>query len=212
MIIIAGGIGTGKSIVSRILRLKGWGVYDCDLRARELMEENEDVRRKLIEVCGSDIYDSANRLQRSLLASRLFENKKMTQQVNSIVHEEVRKDIGVWLKSDAKNLFVETAISIESGLADLADEIWIVESELTTRIERVEKRDGRTVEQIRKIINIQEKEETALKELEKPIKRIYNNSSNRLLSQIDDLLNLPSASLTGCRRSALKADSLFNNF
>ena len=52
---LTGGIGTGKSTVARILRLRGYEVYDCDLEAKRLMDESTEVRRSLRDRWGEEI-------------------------------------------------------------------------------------------------------------------------------------------------------------
>ena len=49
---ITGGIGSGKSVVSRMLSDRGVAVYTSDSRAKEIMAADEDVRRKLVEQIG----------------------------------------------------------------------------------------------------------------------------------------------------------------
>ena len=69
---ITGGIGSGKSVVSRLLRLMGVPVYDCDREAKRLMCESVDIREALIKVAGAEVYDAAGRLNRAYLSSFIF--------------------------------------------------------------------------------------------------------------------------------------------
>ena len=66
---ITGGIGSGKSIASRVFRALGVPVYDADSRARGLMENGPALRRELLAAFGPDTYDAAGRLNRGALAA-----------------------------------------------------------------------------------------------------------------------------------------------
>lgn len=189
MIAVAGGIGAGKSIVSRILRLKGYGVFDCDFEARKLMETDTALKEAISEAAGEEIYETQGRLDRRKLAAILFDDEEVRRKVNAAVHEAVRKRIKGWLEESDDNRFVETAIAGESRLADMADEIWIVEASEATRLERVKARDGRNEEETRRIIKAQEREEDMLAETGIPLRRISNNPEDNLLPQIESLLN-----------------------
>ena len=68
---ITGGIGTGKSVVSHFLRILGLPVYDSDSEAKRLMNTHPEIRNKLIEMFGSDIYVEQE-LNRVLLARYIF--------------------------------------------------------------------------------------------------------------------------------------------
>ena len=93
---ITGGIGSGKSVVSRLLRLMGVPVYDCDREAKRLMCESVDIREALIKVAGAEVYDAAGRFNRAYLASFMFGDAKRVAMVNGIVHPVVRTDFKAW--------------------------------------------------------------------------------------------------------------------
>lgn len=188
MIVLAGGIGSGKSIVARILRLKGYGVFDCDLEARNLMENDPSLRDKLCDLAGKDIYTSAGKLDRSLLASRLFGDISLRKKINHAVHSAVRTLIECWLEESCFNIFVETAIPAESGIADCADMVWMVEASAETKMARVKNRDNRSEGEIKRIMDAQAFEEGMLKE--KGILTLYlsNNEGDTILNRIDLLL------------------------
>ena len=184
MIVLAGGIGSGKSVVARWLRLRGFGVYDCDLRARMLMQKDDLLKKRIKEIAGEDIYDSEGILRRRALAEILFENPEIRCMVNKEVHEAVKNDISQWLSDNPNNIFVETAIPAESGLADRAEEIWMVEASLDTRLKRVRERDSRSENEIKKIIEAQENEEKRLQSKGKKIERIFNDLDDLVSPQI----------------------------
>lgn len=187
MIVIAGGIGSGKSVVSRILRLNGYGVFDCDYEAKRLMELDIRLATELKKAAGNDIYDGGI-LDRRLLAARIFSDKETRKMVNRAVHEAVKERIGLWLSDSPENIFVETAIAAESGIAAEADEIWLIHADVETRLQRVRLRDGREEGEILRIMEAQEREEGLLSDGTKPVVHISNNNDDELLTTLLSLL------------------------
>ena len=108
--------------------------------------------------------------------------------VNAIVHNAVKDSIRRWILQDRNNLFVETAIPAQSGLAEMASQIWIVDASVDSRLARVRSRDDRSVEEILKIMDAQAREEEAIFSMHN-VKTIHNNPADSLLTQIDSLLS-----------------------
>ncbi|MDE6792603.1 MAG: dephospho-CoA kinase, partial [Muribaculaceae bacterium] len=123
---ITGGIGAGKSIVSRLLRLKGFTVYDCDSAARSLMEQDPEVRDALTKLLGQDAFRD-NHLNRQFVAERIFGDKDLRERVNKVVHKAVIEDFLRMTEREEGTVFIESAIPVTGGLVPLMDEIWVVE-------------------------------------------------------------------------------------
>ena len=156
---ITGGIGSGKSVVSRLLRIMGYSVYDTDSEAKRLMESSLEVVQKLSECFGRDIYHNG-RLNRGLLSSRVFGESDKIVLLNSIVHPVVRFDFYRWSESLYEVIcFVESAILYESRFDELVDEVWTVTAPEELRISRVRQRSGLTEEEIKKRMAAQLSEE-----------------------------------------------------
>lgn len=179
---LTGGIGAGKSVVARVLRCNGFDVYDCDSEARRIMESDPTVKRNLEERIGKDIYSPAGELNRPLLASKIFDSPEIRKEVNSIVHEAVRKDIRRE-KSEKKGFFfIESAIIYSSGIDAMCDEVWIVEAPKEMRMERTAKRDNLTYSEIEKRIVSQEREFTGINA--DKVSYLQNDSRHPLLLTI----------------------------
>lgn len=178
--LITGGIGAGKSVVSRILRLRGVAVYDCDTEARRIMEESAEVASSLRLWFGEDVYDASGHLRRGWLAGRMFADAALLAKVNGLVHRLVREDIeshGV--------CFVETAIPVVSGLAAEADAIWLVDAPEELRLNRAVAR-GASAEDVLSRIETQRQEWSSLPSDRTSV--IENSGILPLLPQIDSLL------------------------
>ena len=149
LVAISGGIGSGKSVVSHLLTLLGYSVYDCDSRAKLLMNRSEDVKRELREAFGDDVITPQETVNRDVLSKIIFDNAEALKKVNSIVHPRVVAEImSLAGKCSDEYFFFETALPQESGLDKLADAVWLVTAPVETRIERVIKRSGLTREQV----------------------------------------------------------------
>lgn len=184
---ITGGIGSGKSVVSRILRLKGFRVYDCDTEARRLMEYDRSVKEGIVSILGDEAYaEPAGVLNRSYVASKIFNDVTLRDEVNAIVHKAVADDFLSYVRLEGGSVFCETAILATSHMDKICDAIWVVIAPENERIERVKRRNGLSEEEIRLRIATQ-KEEFELLPKEK-IVEIRNGDSDMLLPQIDKLI------------------------
>lgn len=148
-IAITGGIGSGKSVVSHLLQIMGVPVYDCDSRARQLMESDSFIREGLVRMFGDECYDYEGKINRKWLAARIFVDKSAVQRVNALVHPRVKADFVEWADSQALPVVgVETAILFESGINEVVDKVLLVWADKETCIKRVEGRNGMTRTQI----------------------------------------------------------------
>lgn len=187
LIAITGGIGSGKSVVSRVLRTMGYEVYDCDLHAKRLMLSSPIIRQKLTAQFGEDIYTAKGTINKPLLSNIIFNDTKALAIVNSIVHPVVKDDIISWHNSrQGANNFVETAILVEAGMQTMIDEVWNVTAPVETRIARVMSRNATTRDKVMERINSQS---TSMSKVHVPVKNIVNDGDTAILPQIITLLS-----------------------
>jgi dephospho-CoA kinase len=150
---ITGGLGSGKSIVCKVFSSLGIPVYNADMAARRLMNKDEEIIAKLTKQFGKDIYTEQG-LNRKIMSQKIFRDKNLLEIVNSIVHPVVKEDFEKWcLKNNHQPYVVkEAAILIEGGGYKNLDKIILVTAPIELRIERVKKRDGRSLKEIKKIL------------------------------------------------------------
>lgn len=154
---ITGGIGCGKSVVSSVLKLMGFAVYDCDSRAKWLMNTSQDIKNGLTAIFGDEVY-AGGMLNRQLLGSKIFSNKESLDKVNSIVHPVVKQDLTEWCDTQNNSIcFVESAILYESGLDSMVAGVINVSAPEELRIRRVMARSGLSAQQVRARISNQNK-------------------------------------------------------
>ena len=142
---ITGGIGSGKSIASRLFHALGAPVYDADTRARWVMENDKVLRGELLAAFGPDTYDAAGRLNRAALAGIVFNNPARLAQLNGLVHPHVGTDFERWAaaQQQAGHAYVlkEAALLFEAGSYKQLDRIITVFAPLAVRTARVLRRD-----------------------------------------------------------------------
>lgn len=188
MIGICGGIGSGKSVVSRILRLRGMPVYDCDLEAKRIMDSSEEVLGALHERFGDAVCPSGGPICRPELARRVFGNDDDRLWLNSLVHRLVREDVARWhaarMAEGGERCFVEAAILASSGLAAMCAEVWLVTASEEVRIARIRQRDAISDEAIKSRMRSQKEEESLLNASGVPVHIIDNSGFQPLIPQL----------------------------
>lgn len=182
---ITGGIGSGKSIVSRILRTMQYPVYDTDSQAKTLME-SASIRQQLATAWGNKIFHPDGSLNRAQLAAIVFNNSEQLKRLNSIVHPAVRHHYAQWVELQISPIvFVESAILHQARMDRTLQYIWVVEADHDTRIERVMQRNRLNREEIE-----------ARMASQKPVPYdhhthiIDNNKHSAILPQILKLINI----------------------
>ena len=163
LIAITGGIGSGKSVISCIVKVMGYEVYDCDSRAKALMTQSDEVRQGLTEAFGDETYRSDGSLNHEHLSAIAFSNDGALQRLNDIVHPATARDMLQWAKQLAnrgdKVAFVETALLRTARLDRQVDAVWHVTAPASVRIQRVMERSGLTESQVVERIAAQSVEE-----------------------------------------------------
>lgn len=187
---LTGGIGSGKSYVSRLLEAAGLPVYDSDRRAKELYDEDTQLRGAVQELCGADVYDAeTERLDRALLASRIFADPRLLQQVNALVHPAVRRDFQRWrheqLEAGAALCALESALLLDSGLRHYVDRVVVVAASEALRLTRAMARDGVGAEAIQQRMARQRPQAELIAEADHVL---YNEPDSDLEAQVSSLL------------------------
>lgn len=188
---ITGGIGSGKSLVSRLLESMEVPVYISDTETKELMVTNLSIREELIALLGEGVYIDGV-LNKTLLASYIFTNPEHAKQVNDIVHPRVKIDFIRWVQShvEVPIVAIESAILIEAGFAGEVDVIVMIYAPEEVRIERAVKRDSTSREWIERRIRSQMSDEEKRKQADFVI---VNDGETPLIPQVLELINLLSS-------------------
>lgn len=181
---ITGGIGSGKSTVSKIFEVLGIPVYYADDASKRLMNEDETLKEQLRSIFGKETYTDGQ-LNRAYLSSIVFNNPEKLSLLNSIIHPATIKDAAEWmLKQTAPYAIKEAALIFESGSQQYLDKIIGVYAPAAVRIQRVMKRDNVTREEVLSRMNKQIDEEMKMRLCDYVI---TNDEQELLIPQVIEL-------------------------
>lgn len=181
---ITGGIGSGKSLICAIFHTLGIPVYDADLRARWILNNNSTLREEIIKAFGDESYTEENQLNRKYLAAQVFNNSDKVTLLNSLVHPNVGKDYENWVKAHQSYPYLvkEAALMFESSSYQALDKIITVYAPVELRIKRIQRRDThRSEQEIRAIIGKQLPEEEKVQRADFVI---YNDDKQVVIPQV----------------------------
>ena len=163
---LTGGIGTGKSTVSQILRKKKFPVIDLDTISHEVIKIPK-VIEKIVENFGKEVLENSGnfenknnaiQISREKLGKIIFENKEKRLLLNSIMHPEIlhtmREQISKYKKNN-KIIFVEIQLLFEVQWEKEFDYILLISAKKNTQIRRILERDNRSENDALNIINSQ---------------------------------------------------------
>lgn len=141
---ITGGIGSGKSQVSKLIENSGYVVLNADDIAKQIMIDDESVRELIILEFGENSYNNEE-LNRIYLAKKAFSSVENVAILNSIVHPPMVEKINELMENELKKhkiVFVEAALIYEAEVDSILDYVLLVTSDENSRIERIKSRDG----------------------------------------------------------------------
>jgi len=162
---LTGGIGTGKTYVSKIFQKMGIPIFNADEQAKKCMVEDSSLKAAVQLAFGESMYLKGV-LQKDTLANIVFNNTEALVKLNALVHPIVKQKFEDWCTQQSTSIVIkEAAILFESDSHLGLDAVVCVSAPEKLRIERVQKRDESSVEQIKSRMSKQmpqaEKEELA---------------------------------------------------
>lgn len=181
---ITGGIGSGKTVVTRVFQTLGIPVFNADGAAKYIMHQDKEVIAQLTAYFGEAIYQEG-RLNRPLLASIVFNDPQKLTYLNSIVHPKVIDFGNQWHEQqNAPYTLKEAALFFESGSYTSMDFIIGVTAPQELRLQRAMNRDGATKEQVleRMAQQMDEAEKMALCAYV-----IHNDNRQSVIQQVNNL-------------------------
>ncbi|WP_163101264.1 dephospho-CoA kinase [Peribacillus alkalitolerans] len=143
---LTGGIASGKSTVSDMIRKLGFVVVDADIAAKTVVQPGQPALSLIVETFGEDILNESGELDRPKLGSIVFQDEEKRLQLNSIVHPAVRKFMkdeqeSAFLKGE-KVVFLDIPLLFESNLTFMVEKILLVYVDKNMQLARLMKRNG----------------------------------------------------------------------
>jgi dephospho-CoA kinase len=153
---LTGGIGTGKSTVTRILRQLGIPVIDADHLAKEVVKAGTEGYAEVVKAFGADSIRVDGELDRKKIAAQVFADKNKLSLLESIIHPKVRSltlQKKAELESQGTELaFYDVPLLFEKKMESLFDQIVVVTCDLAIQKLRLVERDGFSEEEAMKRI------------------------------------------------------------
>lgn len=153
---LTGGIGTGKSTVARFIREAGYPVVDADQTARDVLNKqiNPLAHAEVISLFGEEFLDDTGSIDRKKLGAFVFSHPERLRELEGIIHPIVKRVVEREKKeAEDKNLplaFYDVPLLFEKNLQEQFDGIVVVSTPLDRQMERVQKRDSLSREEINK--------------------------------------------------------------
>ena len=187
---LTGGIASGKSTVSSMLKEMNITVIDADIEARLAVQQGEPAYKRIIEAFGSDILLSDGEIDRQKLATIIFHDEQRRELLNKIVHPEVRRRMND--KKEAAINFEETIVVLdipllfESKLTYMVEKTLLVYTDRSIQLKRLMERNSLSSDEaearIQSQMPISEKRELADEVIDN------NGSLSDTKKQLDELL------------------------
>jgi len=139
---LTGGIGSGKSSVSNILKSWNAHIFDADIVSKTILNHNESAQNEVITEFGTDVIGSEGMIDKKKLSRIVFHDEDNQIKLNAIIHpyvfSEIDKEFETILTKGENELFVvDAALIYESGADTHMDYVVVVTSHLGLKIERV---------------------------------------------------------------------------
>ena len=176
---LTGGIASGKSTVSKILKQDfNLPIVDADLIAREIMYPDGEAMKQIIQEFGMDFILMDGNLNRpkmgQLISSDLTAKKKLEEITHPLIYKKTKNKFEYYEAKGKSLIIYDCPLLFEVHQENLVDEIIVVVTQLSTRIERLVARDGITEEEAIKKIEIQLEDSY---KIERANTIIYNDGS-----------------------------------
>ena len=161
---LTGGIGCGKTTVSKLFEQLGVSVIDADETAHQLVEPGQPALQAIVKIFGANIVNADGSLNRSTLRDIVFSDTAKKKQLESILHPEVFSMIQKTIdKFEKPYCIVCIPLLFETGKTGFVDRILVVDCPVSNQVQRIILRNGLDQNRIMSIINSQVDREYRLK-------------------------------------------------
>ncbi len=161
---LTGGIGSGKSTVSRFLAELGAVIIDADKVGHDALKDAE-IRQEIIAVFGERVLTPAGDIDRSRLGRIVFDDAEALERLNRIIQPRIHDVIKAQLEDCRERgvavVVLEAPLLVEAGATSIVDEVWVTAAPGSTVLKRLRERSGlsesETLARIRSQISAEER-------------------------------------------------------
>jgi dephospho-CoA kinase len=139
---LTGGIASGKSVVSRILRERGLPVIDADRIAHEILATDEGVKQKVVAAFGPEVLTAAGAVDRARLGTIIFRDAQHRRDLERILHPMIGAALWKRAQEAAEVVVLEVPLLIEQGEQARVDLVVVVYATRERQIQRLMERDA----------------------------------------------------------------------
>lgn len=165
---LTGGIASGKSTVSKILKGAGACVIDADQIVHQLLARNQLVRKQVVDYFGPSIVSAAGGIDRTLLGEIIFADDDKRKQLEKIIHPLVIREMETQLANHQereKHIILDIPLLYETKLDYLVEQVWVVYVEPEVQLQRLLNRGqlskAEAIKRIKTQLPLSEKKEMA---------------------------------------------------
>jgi len=157
---LTGGVASGKTAISQVLKGEGAYIIDADQVARELVQPNRPAWNELIRAFGKEILQEDGSIHRKKLADKVFADPKKRKRLNQILHPRIKEEMDrrtkeIGQKDPEAIVVIDAPLIVELGDQRDLDKLIVVASTQTQQIERLKERDGISPEEALRILSAQ---------------------------------------------------------
>jgi dephospho-CoA kinase len=157
---LTGGVASGKTAISQVLKEEGAYIIDADQIARELVQPHKPAWNELIRAFGKEILQEDGSIHRKKLADKVFADPKKRKLLNQILHPRIKEEMGrrtkeIGQKDPEAIVVIDAPLIVELGDHREMDKLIVVASTQTQQIERLKERDGIGPEEALRILSSQ---------------------------------------------------------
>ncbi|MGD6974263.1 dephospho-CoA kinase [Bacillus altitudinis] len=188
---LTGGIASGKSTVSQMIKEKGIRVVDADIIAKEAVSKGSSALHQIVQTFGEEVLQSNGELNRQQLGAIIFSDEEKRKKLNAIVHPEVRKEMLKQRDEGVSNqetfVVLDIPLLFESKLEGLVDRIIVVYTTPDLQLSRLMNRNDLSEEEALNRIHSQQPLEEKCQKADRVIENTKDLAFMR--KQLENILN-----------------------
>lgn len=188
---LTGGIASGKSTVSQMIKEKGIRVVDADIIAKEAVSKGSAALHQIVQTFGEEVLLPNGELNRQQLGAIIFSDEEKRKQLNAIVHPEVRKEMLKQRDEGVSNnetfVVLDIPLLFESKLEGLVDRIIVVYTTPELQLSRLMNRNDLSEEEALNRIHSQQSLEEKCQKADRVIENTKDLAFMR--KQLENILN-----------------------